>query len=222
MPKSKTQKQTHRQQIHWPKTHTHTKTPKLINWRCSRKPTGMQMLQTQINTSHTQTLNSKSDIQKPTARLRDTPSDEAVSAEVWESQEVESRLLIYIRLDLSQLFHACRRGPDRAFQRSVMTSFLFRSLNSPSQAGPFSETLPITVASGGQGAMQGWGWRGQQWGMETFSCISCSFFSQTRTVQKEGSLPPRLQMEVPMGQTHTSLTADRMWESRSNLHKPQD
>lgn len=55
-------------------------------------------VQTQINTSYTQSLNSKSDIQKPTARLRDTPSDKAVNAEVWESQEVESRLVI-TRLD---------------------------------------------------------------------------------------------------------------------------
>lgn len=111
-------------------------------------------VQPQINTSYTQTLNSKSDIQKPTAKLRDTPSDKAVNAEVWESQEVESRLVI-TRLDRDQLFHACRQGPDRLFQNSLMTSFLFRSLNSPSQSGPFSETLPVTVAGGGQGAMQG-------------------------------------------------------------------
>ena len=114
-------------------------------------------VQTQINTSYTQTLNSKSDIEKPTARLKDTPSDKAVNAEVWESQEVESRLVI-VRLDLDQLFHAYRQDPDRLFQSSLMTSFLFRSLNSPSQSGPFSETLPITGASGGQRAMQGWGW----------------------------------------------------------------
>ena len=111
-------------------------------------------VQTQINTSYTQTLNSKSDMEKPTARLRDTPSDKAVSAEVWESQEVESRLVI-VRLDLDQLFHAYRQDPDRLFQSSLMTSLLFRSLNSPSQSGPFSETLPITGASGGQRAMQG-------------------------------------------------------------------
>lgn len=32
---------------------THTKTPKLINGRCSRKPTGMQMYRLKINTSYT-------------------------------------------------------------------------------------------------------------------------------------------------------------------------
>ena len=54
------------------------------------------------------------DIQKPTARLRDTPSDKAVNAEVWESQEVESGLVI-VRLDLDQLFHACRQDPTGSF-----------------------------------------------------------------------------------------------------------